>query len=82
MHYTAMEGVTLHPHATGVSTAPALSTDLLAIVVAVVGFGVSGIFLLFLVPDQERAAEASLARRASEWTPTPNPSPQGQGYRI
>jgi len=56
MHYTAMEGVSLFPHVTAVSTAPALSTDLLAIVVAVVAFCVSGIFLLFLVP--ERAATA------------------------
>ena len=37
------------------STAPALSTDLLAIVVAVVAFCVSGMFLLFLVPDRARA---------------------------
>ena len=55
MHYTAMEGVTLHPHASGASTAPALSTDLLAIVVAIVAFGVSAMFLLFLVPDRARA---------------------------
>ena len=34
------------------SSAPALSTDLLAIVVAVVAFCVSGIFLLILVPDR------------------------------
>src|SRR5512134_3818861 len=37
MHYTAMEGVTLFAHATAAG-APALSTDLLAIVVAVVAF--------------------------------------------
>lgn len=55
MHYTAMEGVRLFPHVTAASTAPALSTDLLAIVVAVVGFCVSGIFLLFLVPDRASA---------------------------
>jgi NO-binding membrane sensor protein with MHYT domain len=58
MHYTAMEGVTLFPHANVSSSgAPALSTDLLAIVVAVVGFCVSAIFFLILVP--ERAASAS-----------------------
>jgi NO-binding membrane sensor protein with MHYT domain len=51
MHYTAMEGVTLFAHVGSSSTAPALSSDLLAIVVAIVGFCVSGIFLLFLVPD-------------------------------
>ena len=33
-------------------SAPALSSDLLAIVVAIVAFGVSGIFLLTLVPDR------------------------------
>jgi NO-binding membrane sensor protein with MHYT domain len=56
MHYTAMAGVTLFPHPTAPSGAPALSTDLLAIVVAVVAFGVSGIFLLILVPDHTRPA--------------------------
>ena len=55
MHYTAMSGVTLYPFVTTASGAPALSTDLLAIVVAVVGFCVSGIFLLLLLPDPARA---------------------------
>jgi NO-binding membrane sensor protein with MHYT domain len=55
MHYTAMTGVTLYPFVTTVSGAPALSADLLAIVVAVVGFCVSGIFLLLLLPDPARA---------------------------
>jgi len=56
MHYTAMAGVTLYPYVTGVSGAPALSTDLLAIVVAVVAFCISGIFLLLLLPDATRPA--------------------------
>ena len=38
MHYTAMAGLTLFPHAGATSSAPALSSDLLAIVVAVVAF--------------------------------------------
>jgi len=54
MHYTAMAGVTIFPHAVAATSAPALSTDLLAIVVAVVAFCVSGVFLLFLVPDRTR----------------------------
>lgn len=54
MHYTAMLGMTLFPHPATASGAPALSSDLLAIVVAVVAFCVSGIFLLFLVPDRVR----------------------------
>jgi len=54
MHYTAMAGMTPFPMAMSLSGAPALSTDLLAIVVAVVAFCVSGIFLLVLVPDRSR----------------------------
>jgi NO-binding membrane sensor protein with MHYT domain/DNA-binding LytR/AlgR family response regulator len=56
MHYTAMAGVTFFPHANPSSTAPALSTDLLAIVVAIVAFVVSAIFLLTLVPDRAGTA--------------------------
>ena len=59
MHYTAMAGETLYPFATSVSGAPALSTDLLAIVVAVVAFCVSGIFLLLLLPDVTRSESRS-----------------------
>jgi DNA-binding LytR/AlgR family response regulator len=55
MHYTAMAGVMIFPHAAPGSGAPALSTDLLAIVVAIVAFLVSGIFLLALVPDRASA---------------------------
>jgi diguanylate cyclase len=61
MHYTAMTGVTLYPFVTTTSGAPALSTDLLAIVVAVVAFCVSGIFLLLLLPDPARAEPQSVA---------------------
>jgi NO-binding membrane sensor protein with MHYT domain len=52
MHYTAMAGLSLYPHDLAPSTGPALSPDLLAIVVAIVAFVVSGIFLLILVPDR------------------------------
>jgi NO-binding membrane sensor protein with MHYT domain len=61
MHYTAMEGLTLLPYPGAAAGAPALSTDLLAIVVAVVAFCVSGIFLLILVPDPSRSAVAASA---------------------
>ena len=54
MHYTAMAGMKLFSMPAPSSGAPALSTDLLAIVVAVVAFCVSGIFLLVLVPDHSR----------------------------
>jgi diguanylate cyclase len=56
LHYTAMAGMTLYPLATKLSAAPALSTDLLAIVVAVVAFCVSGVFLLILVPDNVKSS--------------------------
>ena len=64
MHYTAMAGVTIFPHATPMSGAPALSTDLLAIVVAIVAFLVSGIFLLALVPDRAGAQPATTSENA------------------
>src|ERR1700736_2378400 len=59
MHYTAMEGLTLMPFASSSAGAPALSTDLLAIIVAIVAFCLSGIFLLILVPDRARAVASS-----------------------
>jgi diguanylate cyclase len=58
MHYTAMAGATLYPYTTSLPGAPTLSTDLLAIVVAVVAFGISGIFLLLLLPDASRSADS------------------------
>lgn len=54
MHYTAMAALTVFPHETATVSAPALSSDLLAIIVAVVAFVVSGLFLLILVPDRSR----------------------------
>jgi diguanylate cyclase len=69
MHYTAMAGVTLLPYPGTPTTAPALSTDLLAIIVAVVAFCVSGIFLLTLVPDSARA----IAQPAAAATGDPAP---------
>jgi len=66
MHYTAMAGVTLYPYATSVSGAPSLSTDLLAIVVAVVAFCISGIFLLLLLPDATRSVSRPRVVEGSE----------------
>ena len=65
MHYTAMAGLTLMPFATSMAGAPVLSTDLLAIVVAVVAFVVSGIFLLTLVPDRSAAATDAVVEPAA-----------------
>jgi hypothetical protein len=60
MHYTAMAGMTLFSSPIPSSGAPALSTDLLAIVVAVVAFCVSGLFLLVLMPDRSREKTPSV----------------------
>jgi NO-binding membrane sensor protein with MHYT domain len=70
MHYTAMAAVTVIPGGHGAHapvTAPAISADLLAIVVAIVAFIVSGLFLLILVPDRQ---SADAARR--EFAPAAN----------
>jgi NO-binding membrane sensor protein with MHYT domain len=61
MHYTAMTGVTLYSYTTSSPGAPALSIDLLAIVVAIVAFCISGIFLLLLLPDAARSVSPPLA---------------------
>ncbi len=66
MHYTAMAGVTLYPFVTASSGAPVLSSDLLAIVVAIVAFCVSGIFLLVLLPDSSREAAPAVAPVAGD----------------
>ena len=70
MHYTAMGGVSLEPFVTAAPGAPALSVDLLAIVVAVVAFGISGIFLLLLLPDVSRASANPADVASSEATAT------------
>jgi DNA-binding LytR/AlgR family response regulator len=65
MHYTAMAGLTVFPHPSPQTSAPALSTDLLAIVVAVVAFLMSAVFLLLLVPERALPrADAALANLA------------------
>jgi NO-binding membrane sensor protein with MHYT domain len=72
MHYTAMAGVTLYPFVTVSPGAPALSTDLLAIVVAVVAFCISGIFLLLLLPDASHGnAEPAVPASANGGMPAP-----------
>jgi NO-binding membrane sensor protein with MHYT domain len=61
MHYTAMSGLAVEPMAMATtSLPPALSVDLLAIVVAIVAFLVSGIFLLTLVPDRLAAGPEAM----------------------
>jgi diguanylate cyclase len=87
MHYTAMAGETLYPFTTSVSGAPALSSDLLAIVVAVVAFCISGIFLLLLLPDATRSVSRPIVEAGdptrtvvAEFVATPSTIPAaGEG---
>ncbi len=70
MHYTATTGLSLYPRA-GAALSPALSPDLLAVLVGIVAFLVSGGFLLLLLPERvPQAAEATVAAR----TPPPGDS--------
>jgi len=81
MHYTAMEGLTLLPFPSiAAASAPALSSDLLAIVVAVVAFCLSAIFLLFLVPDPARAAPEAIA--AASIAPAAEAMPAVSGASV
>ncbi len=75
MHYTAMTGATLYPFAAVSPGAPALSVDLLAIVVAIVAFGISGIFLLLLLPDASRSSAPVLAAAEAAPPSAAAPSP-------
>ena len=65
MHYTAMAGLTVHSAGHPQISAPALSSDLLAIVVAIVAFLVSGIFLLTLVPERSAGNDTAPALPSS-----------------
>jgi hypothetical protein len=67
MHYTAMAGLTVHSAGHPQISAPALSSDLLAIVVAIVAFLVSGIFLLTLVPERSAGNDTAPALPSSGW---------------
>jgi len=58
MHYTAVFGLTMIPRG-GLTQSSALPPDLLAIVVAIVAFFVSGVFLVLLLPERTESAGAA-----------------------
>jgi diguanylate cyclase len=60
MHYTAMAGLSFHPKPVASAPSIAISTELLAIVVAVVAFVVSGLFMLTLIPDSAHSRVPNL----------------------
>ncbi|HEX4571896.1 MAG TPA: LytTR family transcriptional regulator DNA-binding domain-containing protein [Dongiaceae bacterium] len=74
MHYTAMSGLTVFPHppaSGGANGEAAISSDLLASIVAIVAFLVSGSFLLALVPERSSKAAVPPAPVASPPDLTP-----------
>jgi NO-binding membrane sensor protein with MHYT domain len=64
MHYTAMAGMRLDPLCYDVSrfveAEPALSRNALALIATIISFGVSGAFLLSLIPDDQASAAPRL----------------------
>lgn len=58
MHYTAMMGTIVVPSPPMATLfGPAVSSDILTIVVALLAFVISGVFLLYLVPERTRVTE-------------------------
>jgi len=62
MHYVAMAGTSLHPlPGNEMAMTSAVSSDILAVIVAFVAFVVSGVFILMLLPDGRPPVGAVLA---------------------
>ena len=75
MHYVAMAGLTLTPFGDHAGQpGAALSPDLLAVIVTIVAFSVSAVFLLTLVPDHGPRPAAELPRVPVQTEP-PRPAP-------
>jgi NO-binding membrane sensor protein with MHYT domain len=74
MHYAAMAGLTFHPHEAAVPVeVPAFSPGLLAIVVSIVAFLVSGLFLLTLIPEGASPLPKSEFRQSQSQPAPPDP---------
>jgi len=73
MHYTAMAGMTLYPAAADPAAA-ILSRDVLAVVVSLVAFLISGFFFLTLVPETVGTAEVGEEARLYQPLPQTNGS--------
>jgi hypothetical protein len=72
MHYTAMAGTTLMPLAAPVvGVAPVVSPGVLAIVVSLMTFVISGLFFLTLVPDRRQAVAAEAPAQTVQGEPVP-----------
>ena len=72
MHYTAMAGTHIVPAPQMTSAfGPSVSSDALAIVVALLAFVVSGAFLLYLVPERNRSPGVEASGEAEARPPQP-----------
>ncbi|WP_162901413.1 MHYT domain-containing protein [Breoghania sp. L-A4] len=68
MHYTAMAAATFEPlSSVQPVTAPAMSNDMLAIIVAIIAFAISAVFFLTLLPD-EPGEEMDAREGAEHWS--------------
>ncbi len=71
MHYTAMGGTRLQPNPVAfAANGAAISSDLLAAIVSVVAFSISGVFMLTLIP-----ASDDIAAEAQHFAPERNELP-------
>jgi diguanylate cyclase len=76
MHYVAMAGLTLTPFGEHAGQpGAALSPDLLAVIVTVVAFAVSAVFLLALVPEHGPLPVAAIEPALPDWAPAAPPAP-------
>jgi diguanylate cyclase len=75
MHYVAMAGLMIIPlQESSRTSSPAISSDFLAIVVAMVAFFVSGIFFLTLLPDRDAFGTAPAAPERPQPSPVSDPA--------
>ena len=78
MHYTAMMGTMIVPSPpTAAVFGPAVSSDILMIFVVLLAFVISGIFLLYLVPERSRVTENIIIL-----TPEPKDPPPHQRMTL
>ncbi len=63
MHYTAMAGTTLQYSGDHIESASTLSRDNLAMIISIVAFSISALFMLMLIPKQRRGREET-----QDWT--------------
>lgn len=83
MHYTAMAAAEFEPlHSVQAFSAPALSNDWLAIIVAVIAFAISAVFFLTLLPDEPGVESADGAGEGADGHALARPAAAAAGNRA